>query len=65
MKTQLLAGIAAVCWMGSQAIAQEQSSLFEVLRHRDSGKFRTAIRAGADVNSREADGSTLLMQAAV
>ena len=65
MKTQLLAGIAAVCWMGSQAIAQEQASLFEILRHGDSVKFRIAIRAGADVNSRDADGTTLLMQAAV
>jgi ankyrin repeat protein len=65
MKTQLLAGIAAVCWMSGQASAQEQSSLFELLRQGDPAQLRTAIRAGADVNSRAADGTTLLMQAAV
>lgn len=65
MKAQLLAGIAAVCWIGSQAIAQQSSSLFEALRQGNTEKLRTAIRAGADANSRDADGATLLMQAAV
>jgi len=65
MKTRLLAGIAAVCWVSGQAIAQKQASLFEALRQGDTENLRTAIRAGADVNSRAADGTTLLMQAAV
>ena len=65
MKTRLLAGIAAVCWVSGQAIAQKQASLFEALRQGDTENLRTAIRAGADVNSRDADGTTLLMQAAV
>jgi ankyrin repeat protein len=65
MKTQLLAGIAAVCWIGGHAIAREQSSLFEGLRRGDTAKLRTAARAGADVNSRDDDGNTLLLQAAV
>src|SRR5215510_13083690 len=65
MKTRLLVGIAALCWMSGQAIAQEPSSLFEALRQGATEKLRIAIRAGADVNSRDADGNTLLMQAAV
>jgi ankyrin repeat protein len=65
MKTRLLAGIAAVCWMSGQAIAQEQPSLFEALRQGDTASLRTSMRAGADVNSRDADGTTLLMQAAL
>jgi ankyrin repeat protein len=65
MKTQLLAGITTVCWISGQAIAQEPSSFFEALRQGDTAKLRTAIRAGADVNSRDTDGNTLLMQAAV
>jgi ankyrin repeat protein len=64
MRIQLLAGIVA-CWMVGRAIAQEQGSLFEALRHGDTAKLRSAIAAGTDVNSRDADGNTLLIQAAV
>ena len=64
MRIQLLAGIAA-CWMALPTIAQEQGSLFEALRHGDTAKLRTAIATGTDVNSRDADGNTLLIQAAV
>lgn len=65
MRTQLLAGAVAVCWMSVQAIAQEPSSLFEALRLGDTAKLRAAIRSGVDVNTRDADGNTLLMHAAV
>jgi len=64
MKIQLLAGIAA-CWMTGQAVAQEQSSLSEALRRGDTAKLRTAIATGTDVNSRDADGNTLMIQAAM
>src|SRR5215471_20786176 len=64
MKLQLLAGIAA-CWMAGQAISQEQGSSFEALRRGDMAKLKTEIAAGIDLNSRDNDGNTLLMQAAV
>jgi ankyrin repeat protein len=63
MKIQLLAGIAA-CWMAGQAAAQEQGGLFEALRNGDTARLRTAITSGTDVNIRDADGNTLLIQAA-
>jgi ankyrin repeat protein len=40
-------------------------SLFEAFRQGDIAKVRAAINSGVDVNSRDADGNTLLMQAAV
>src|SRR5260370_13003010 len=40
-------------------------SLYEALRQGDMAKVRAAINEGVDVNSRDVDGNTLLMQAAV
>jgi hypothetical protein len=57
MKAQLLTGIATVCCVAGQALCQAQNSLFEALRQGDTTKLRTAIRAGADVNSRDGDGT--------
>src|SRR5689334_2323958 len=64
MKIQLLAGIAA-CSIACHAVAGEQGPLFQALRHGDRAKLRSAIATGTDVNSRDADGNTLLIQAAV
>ncbi len=38
---------------------------FEALRQGETVKLRTAVNSGLDVNSRDADGNTVLMQAAV
>ncbi len=53
-----------------QASAQNPNSggapvISEALRRGDMATVRTAMNSGADVNSRDADGNTLLMQAAV
>jgi ankyrin repeat protein len=40
-------------------------ALFEAMRQGEIGKVRIAVNNGANVNSRDADGNTLLMQAAV
>jgi ankyrin repeat protein len=49
----------------SQAGYCQAQSLFEALRQGELTKVRAAIEAGVDVNSRDADSNTLLMQAAV
>jgi ankyrin repeat protein len=41
------------------------TSLFEALRQGEMAKVKAAINKGADVNSRDANGGTLLMQAAL
>src|SRR2546422_316546 len=64
MKPHLFVGVAAGCLLAGQAILQSQG-LFGALRHGEGSKVRAAVEAGADVNSRDADGNTLLMQAAV
>jgi ankyrin repeat protein len=43
----------------------QSHSLFEALRQGDVAKVRSAIDGGAEVNSRDDDGNTLLMQTAV
>src|SRR5260370_10831474 len=49
----------------SGPVAPKTQSLFEALRQGDVAKVKAAIDNGEDVNSRDADGNTLLMQAAV
>jgi hypothetical protein len=49
----------------SQAGYCQAQSLFEALRQGELTKVRAAINDGADVNSRDEGGNTLLMQAAV
>src|SRR5260370_39724653 len=49
----------------SGPVAPKTQSLFEALRQGDVAKVKAAIDNGVDVNSRDADGNTLLMQAAV
>src|SRR5215831_9348676 len=71
MKRHLLFTVAAICWIECEAIqAQGQaglavSTLFEALRQGEISRVGAAIEAGMDVNSRDTDGNTLLMQAAV
>src|SRR5437016_1813402 len=51
---------------GSNAgTGQGAQSLFEAIRQGEIAIVRTAIAGGADVNSRDADGNTLVMQASV
>jgi ankyrin repeat protein len=45
--------------------AESATPLFEALRQNDIAKVKAAINNGADVNSRDEYGNTLLMQAAV
>src|SRR6266568_2743389 len=49
----------------SGPMAPKNQSLFEALRQGNVAKVKAAIKNGEDVNSRDADGNTLLMQAAV
>src|SRR2546423_664147 len=44
---------------------ETSQSLFEALRQGDIAKVREAVNNGADVNSRDTYGNTLLMQTAV
>src|ERR1700722_9788853 len=43
----------------------DSESVFEALRQGDMTRVKVAINNGVDVNSRDLDGNTLLMQAAV
>ena len=67
MSVYLFVGIGAICSLANLAICQEAKtqSLFESLRLGDGSIVRAAITRGADVNSRDTDGNTLLMQAAL
>lgn len=75
MRVYLCLSIAAVCMMTRAVLCQPQvrisavapktQFLFEALRNGEASKVRTAIQEGADVNSRDPDGNTLLMNAAV
>jgi len=65
MKPQLLAGLAAACCLAGLAVAQEQVPTFEALRRGNVAEMKTAIAAGLDVNSRDHEGNTFLMQAAL
>jgi len=47
------------------SVSSNTQSLFEAVRRGEGSRIRTAIEAGVDVNSRDADGNTLLMQSAV
>src|SRR5260370_39024696 len=65
----LVVSFATVCSTGycqtqGQTDPAIPTSLFEALRQGDVAKVKSAINHGVDVNSRDADGNTLLMQAA-
>src|SRR6185312_13435066 len=53
--------------MGAAALhaGSPAQSLFDALRQGDAAKVKAAVISGADANSRDGDGNTLLMQAAV
>src|SRR5215471_2744915 len=58
--------IAALGWMAASVSGQDEGkSLFEALRQGEVAKVRAAISKGADINSRDQYGNTLLMQTAV
>ena len=61
MRAYVLVAFATV-WSPGYCQAQ---SLFEALRQGDMTKVKAAINNGVDVNSRDAGGNTLLMQAAI
>jgi uncharacterized protein len=75
MRAYWLVAIATVWSMATPAngqvqgrsgpVAPKNQSLFEALRQGDVAKVKAAIDNGGDVNSRDADGNTLLMHAAV
>src|SRR5215467_7748038 len=66
MRAYELVTVATLGWILAPANGQvEGQSLFESLRQGEIGKVRAAIIKGADVNSRDQYGNTLLMQAAV
>jgi uncharacterized protein len=75
MRAYLCVSVAAFCLFAKPVLGQPQGlitpassktqSIFEALRHGTTLAVRTAIAEGVDVNSRNADGNTLLMQAAV
>jgi hypothetical protein len=46
-------------------VMPETQTLFEALRQGETVKVKTAVNNGVDANSRDGDGNTLLMQAAV
>ena len=65
VKMKRLIPVAAMC---SFAISYAQSptrDLFEALRQGDAAKVQASVNQGADVNSRDELGNTLLMQAAL
>ena len=67
MRAELLIGIGALCVLTHSTLCQETKTqtLFEALRQGEPSTVRAAIKAGVDVNSRDADGNTLLMQTAL
>src|SRR5215468_4359025 len=66
MRAYQLVTVATLGWMAAPANCQVQEQpLFEALRQGEVAKVRAAISKGADVNSRDQYGNTLLMQAAV
>ena len=67
MNVCLFVGIGAICSLANLAICQEAKtpSLFESLRLGEASIVRAAITHGVDVNSRDTDGNTLLMQTAL
>jgi len=66
MRLYLFIGIGAICSFANLATCETPKSppLFEALRRGDASSVRAAVEKGADVNIRDADGNTLLMQAA-
>ena len=66
MRRYLLIGIAAICSFVNLANCEtpKTPASFEALRRGDASSVRAAVEKGADVNIRDADGNTLLMQAA-
>src|SRR5258707_8261544 len=64
MRVYLLVALTTASSMTAMANGQV-AGLFDALRQGEVVKVKTAINNGVDVNSRDADGNTLLMQAAV
>jgi ankyrin repeat protein len=67
MRPYLLISIGALGSFGNLAMGQaaDGRSLFDALRLGDASSVRAAVEKGADVDTLDADGNTLLMQAAV
>ena len=67
MRVHMFVGIGAVCSFAHLSFCQEPKTqyLFEALRQGEGATVRAAIKQGVDVNSRDADGNTLLMQTAI
>ena len=66
MRRYLLIGVGAICSFANLANCEtpKTPALFEALRRGDASSDRVAVEKGADVNIRDVDGNTLLMQAA-
>jgi ankyrin repeat protein len=67
MSVYLFVGAGAIFSLANLAICQEMKAqtLFEAMRRGEASTVRTAIKNGVDVNSRDADGNALLIQAAL
>jgi ankyrin repeat protein len=67
MRTYSLIGIGALVWFANLAMCQapDARNLFECLRRGDASSVRAAVEKGVDINTCDADGNTLLMQAAI
>jgi len=67
MRTYSLISIGALVSFANLAICQapDARNLFECLRRGDASSVTAAVEKGVDINTRDADGNTLLMQAAV
>lgn len=67
MRAYLLVGIRALGSLANLAMCQapDAQNLFDALRRGDPSDVRAAVEKGADINTRDANGNTLLMQAAV
>ena len=67
MRVPLIFAVATGCWFANSAVGQiaRTQSLFEAMRRGEASSVRAAIQDGVDVNSRDTDGSTFLIQAAL
>ena len=66
MRAHLLIGIGSVCTLANLAFCQPSNTqvLFETLRRGEISAIKKAVNQGVDINIRDTDGNTLLMQAA-
>lgn len=59
-----LAAAAVVAWVSLPSAAAEDTRVAQAAKRDDAASVRALVRSGADVNGREADGSTALLWAA-